>query len=108
MTKGTKPQSQVSLADQLDRLDHLAAQHGLYDAQDWLCARRHGQTPRKPVWVTMHDVHDFLTELGPCTIDELIQTDNFGVDEQALRTAISGLVASGGATLGADNMVTPC
>ena len=108
MTKGTTPQSQVSLADQLDRLDGLAAQHGLYDAQDWLRARRHGPTPRKPVLVTMHDVHDFLIELGPCTIDELIAEDVFGVDEQALRTAVAGLVATGRATIDADNTVTPC
>lgn len=49
-----------------------------------------------------------LTELGPCTIDELIAEDVFGVDEQAVRTAVAGLVATGRATIDDHNTVTPC
>lgn len=37
------PQTQCDLKTQLDRLEHLAVQAGLYDAHDWLRARREGQ-----------------------------------------------------------------
>ncbi len=44
--KNTKPpQSQASLKDQLDALDRLAAQNGLYDAQDWLRQVRQTLSP---------------------------------------------------------------
>lgn len=35
-----KPQSQASLADQLNELEKLAIENGLYDAHDWIVNRR--------------------------------------------------------------------
>ncbi|SRR5581483_4443954 len=54
---GTKPQSQKSLQDQLDELDGLAAQAGLYDAQDWVRQVRasFGENRQRLVVDSVHD-----------------------------------------------------
>ncbi len=38
--KQKKPQSQASLTDQLNELEKLAIENGLYDAHDWIINHR--------------------------------------------------------------------
>lgn len=96
---------QTSLADQLDQLDRLAAQNGLYDAQDWLRARRENRTAS--VHDMMNRVHDFLVANGPQRTATL--RDHWFVvwGADLVGTAIAGLVATSRVTIH-NNVVTAC